>query len=64
MLNARLLSLSDLDAELEAAPDADASDYDFAPAYVVFIADEQQAKTLIRLEREKSLHLALREAGE
>jgi len=64
VLNARLLSLSALDAELEAAPDADASDYDFAPAYVVFIADGQQAKTLIRLEREKSLHLALREAGE
>ncbi len=64
VLNARLLSLSDLDAELEAAPGADASDYDFAPAYVVFIVDGQQAKTLIRLEREKSLHLALREAGE
>lgn len=63
-LNGRLLSLNDLDAELQATPDANASDYDFAPAYVVFIVDEQQAKTLIALEKEKSLHLALREAGE
>jgi pilus assembly protein CpaB len=64
VLNGNLLPLDELDARLEEAPDTDAADYDFAPAYVVFIADEQQAKTLIRLEREKSMHLTLTEAGE
>ncbi|MEA4893977.1 MAG: SAF domain-containing protein [Oscillospiraceae bacterium] len=63
VLNKKLVSLDDLDAELKANPDADPSDYDFAPAYVVFIVNEQQAKVLIGLEKDKSLHLTLREAG-
>ena len=63
VLNKKLLSLDDLDAELKANPDADPSDYDFAPAYVVFIVNEQQAKVLIGLEKDKSLHLTLRETG-
>jgi len=63
VLNKKLVSLDDLDAELTANPDADPSDYDFAPAYVVFIVNEQQAKVLIGLEKDKSLHLSLREAG-
>lgn len=63
VLNDKLVSLDDLDAELEANPDADPSDYDFAPAYVVFIVNEQQAKVLIGLEEDESLHLTLREAG-
>lgn len=63
VLNSKLVSLDDLDAKLKADPNADPSDYDFAPAYIVFTANEQQAKTLIGLEKDKSLHLALREAG-
>lgn len=61
VLNSKLVSLDDLDSELKDKPDADSSDYDFAPAYVVFIVNEQQAKVLIGLEKDKSLHLTLRE---
>lgn len=60
VLNSKLLSLDELDAELKADSDADASDFDFAPAYVVFTVNEQQAKILIGLEKDKSLHLTLR----
>lgn len=63
VLNSKLVSLDDLDAKLEADPKADPSDYDFAPAYVVFTVTEQQTKTLIGLEKDKSLHLTLRETG-
>lgn len=63
VLNSKLVSLDDIDAKLKADPGKDSSDYDFAPAYVVFTVNEQQAKTLIGLEKDKSLHLALREAG-
>lgn len=63
VLNKKLLSLDELDAKLKTAPDADPSNYDLSPAYVVFIVDEQQAEILIGLEKDKSLHLALREAG-
>ena len=62
VLNSKLVSLDDLDAELAANPDADPSDYDLAPAYVVFTVSEQQAKVLIGLEKDESLHLTLREA--
>ncbi|MPM17262.1 hypothetical protein SDC9_63650 [bioreactor metagenome] len=64
VLNSELVSLDKIDAKLMANPDADSSDYDLAPAYVVFIVNEQQAKMLIGLEKEESLHLTLREAGE
>jgi len=60
VLNDKLASLDDLDAKLKADSDADASDYDFAPAYVVFTVNEQQAKVLIGLEKDKALHLTLR----
>lgn len=60
VLNDKLASLDDLDAKLKADPDADVSDCDFAPAYVVFVVNEQQAKTLIGLEKDKALHLTLR----
>jgi pilus assembly protein CpaB len=60
VLNDKLASLDDLDAKLKADSDADASDYDFAPAYVVFVVNEQQAETLIGLEKDKALHLTLR----
>ena len=60
VLNDKLVSLDDLDAKLKADSGKDSSDYDFAPAYVVFTVNEQQAKTLIGLEKDKSLHLTLR----
>ncbi len=63
VLNSKLVPLDDLDAKLKAATDTDQSDYDFIPAYVVFIVSDQQAKTLIGLEKDKSLHLVLRKAG-
>jgi pilus assembly protein CpaB len=62
VLNSKLVSLDDIDAELTANPDADPSDYDLAPTYVVFAVNEQQAKVLIGLEKDKSLHLTLRES--
>lgn len=61
VLNSKLVSLDDLDAELTANPDADPADYDLAPAYVVFTVNEQQAKVLIGLEKDEALHLTLRE---
>lgn len=63
VLNSKLVSLDDLDAELTAKTDADPADYDLAPAYVVFTVNDQQAKVLIGLERDESLHLTLRETG-
>ncbi len=63
VLNSKLLSLDDLDAKLKANPNADTSNYDFIPAFVVFAVNEQQTKTLIGLEKDKSLHLTLRKAG-
>ena len=63
VLNSKLVSLDDSDAELTANPDADPADYDLAPAYVVFTVNEQQAKVLIGLEKDESLHLTLRETG-
>jgi pilus assembly protein CpaB len=62
VLNSKLVSLDDIDAELTANPDADPTDYDLAPTYVVFTVNEQQAKVLIGLEKDKSLHLTLRES--
>lgn len=63
VLNSKLVSLDDLDTKFKSDPKANPSDYDFAPAYVVFTVDEQQAKVLIGLEKDKSLHLTLREVG-
>ena len=60
VLNSKLVSLDDLDAKIKADSGKDSSDYDFAPAYVVFTVNEQQAKVLIGLEKDKSLHLTLR----
>jgi pilus assembly protein CpaB len=61
VLNSKLVSLDDLDVKLGADPDTDESDYDFAPAYVVFIVNEHQARVLIGLEKDEALHLTLRE---
>ena len=63
VLNSKLIPLDALDAELAAKPDANPADYDVAPAYVVFTVNVQQAKVLIGLEKDKALHLTLRETG-
>lgn len=63
VLNKKLKSLDELDYKLKSDTKADPAGYDFAPAYVVFTVNEQQAKVLIELEKEKSLHLMLRKAG-
>lgn len=60
VLNSKLMPLDALDAELAAHPDKRTSDYDFAPAFIVFYVDEYQASVLIGLEKDKALHLALR----
>lgn len=61
VFNSKLLSLDELDSKLKDDSDKGSTDYDFAPAYVVFTVNEQQAKVLIALEKDKSLHLTLRE---
>lgn len=63
VLNKKMVSLDELDAELEANKETDKADYDFAPAYVVFAVNEEEAQTLIGLEKAKALHLTLRKAG-
>ena len=63
VLNAELESLGELDAKLEEALVEDDTDYDFEPAFVVFRCTEQQAQTLIRLERMEALHLTLQRTG-
>jgi len=62
VLNRNMQSLSDLDAQKEALPEGDTTNYDFAPAYVVFRCNQEQILTLIRLERTDALHLALTKA--
>ena len=63
VLNAELESLGELDTKLEEALVEDDTDYDFEPAFVVFRCTEQQAQTLIRLERMEALHLTLQRTG-
>lgn len=63
VLNASLQSLGELDVKLAEALEEDDTDYDFEPALVVIRCTEEQAQTLIRLERMESLHLTLQRAG-
>ena len=63
VLNKDLQSLSELDVKLEEAIVEEDTDYDFQPAFVVFRCTEEQAQTLIRLERMESLHLTLQRTG-
>lgn len=63
VLNADLQSLSELDKKLEEALAEDDTDCDFEPAFVVFRCTEQQAQTLIRLERMEAIHLTLQRTG-
>ena len=63
VLNAELQSLSELDVKLEEALVEEDTDFDFEPAFVVFRCTEEQAQTLIRLERMEALHLTLQRTG-
>lgn len=63
VLNADLQSLTKLDAKLAEAVVEEDTNYDFAPAYVIFRCTEEQAHTLIRLERTEALHLTLQSVG-
>ena len=60
VLNSNLESLNDLEAQKEAASDDETTNYDLKPVYVVFRCTEDQAQTLIRLERAESLYLTLK----
>ena len=62
VLNQNMESLDALDEMKEQALEND-TNYDFEPAYVVFRCTEQQAITLIRLEKEEALHLTLARTG-
>ena len=62
VLNQNLESLDALDEMKEQALEDD-TNYDFEPAYVVFRCTEQQAITLVRLEKEEALHLTLARTG-
>ena len=60
VLNSNLESLNDLEAKKDAASVDDTTNYDLKPVYVVFRCTEDQAQTLIRLERAESLYLTLK----
>jgi pilus assembly protein CpaB len=60
VLNSNLESLNDLEAKKDAASADDTTNYDLKPVYVVFRCTEDQAQTLIRLERAESLYLTLK----
>lgn len=64
VLNSKLQSLDELDAEMKSSSEANSSDYDLVPAFVIVMVNEQQAKTLIYLEKMQALHLALVKSGE
>ncbi len=59
IVNQRLESLDELDKRKKEAEN-DNTSYDFEPKYIVFRCTEQQAQTLMQLEREEALHLTLR----
>ncbi|MBR2895053.1 MAG: hypothetical protein IKC03_05270, partial [Oscillospiraceae bacterium] len=63
VLNADLQSLTQLDSAYEEALVKEDTDYDFEPAFVVFRCTQEQAQTLIRLERMEALHLTLQRTG-
>lgn len=64
VLNSKLQSLDELDANMKSNSEANSLDYDLVPAFVIVMVNEQQAKTLIYLEKTQALHLALVKAGE
>lgn len=62
VMNSSLDSLDDIDALKAQLPEGDTTSFDFAPAYVIFRCTQSQAKTLICLERNNSMHLTLTKA--
>ena len=61
VLNEDLVSLTKLDELLdESEGAASLSTGDLTPAYVVFRCPESQGQELIRLEKEKALHMVLK----
>ena len=62
VLNRNMQSLSELDRLKEQLPEGDTTNFDFAPVYVVFRCAQPEILTLIELEREDALHLALAKA--
>jgi pilus assembly protein CpaB len=60
VLNSKMESLNNLYTKQDAAQAENETSYDYKPAYVVFRCSEDQAQTLIRLERAKSLYLTLK----
>ncbi|NCB26031.1 MAG: hypothetical protein EOM62_11260 [Bacteroidia bacterium] len=60
VLNSKMESLNELDTKQDAAQAENETSYDYKPAYVVFRCSEDQAQTLIRLERAKTLYLTLK----
>ncbi len=63
VLNNDLESLTSVDEQLEAIPEGETVNLDFAPCYIVFRCSEVEARELIRLERAGSMHLVLRKTG-
>lgn len=59
VMNSSLDSLDDIDEMKTQLPEGDTTSFDFAPAFVVFRCTQAQAKTLICLERNDSMHLTL-----
>jgi Flp pilus assembly protein CpaB len=60
VLNEDLQSLDTVEEQWEQDAEGQWSDYDFAPAYVVFYVNDAQAQILMSLERDNALHLTLR----
>jgi pilus assembly protein CpaB len=60
VLNEDLQSLDIVEEQWEQDTEGQWSDYDFAPAYVVFYVNDAQAQILMSLERDNALHLTLR----
>lgn len=60
VLNQDLQSVDDVETLWEQDTEGSWSDYDFAPAFVVFYVNNAQAQTLMSLERDNALHLTLR----
>ena len=57
VMNSDLESLSVLDKRIEEAEEGDETAYDLCPAFVVFRCTEDEASTLILLEKDSALHL-------
>lgn len=62
VLNDDFESLDEMDKKAEASESGNVN-YDFNPAYVVFLCTESTAASLIRMEKAGTLHLTLKSTG-